>query len=246
VSEASDEDNPFVVDGDNANAEEDGQGIDTIDDGDPGADGEPGGDGDAGPDASVPEDGSDGTADGSDGLPGDGNDGDTGEPDAGPIVVEDAGMSGPMCTPQSCNDSVACTVDSCGTNDTCTNTPNSALCAANQECKPTGCVDVTPACSEAPCKLVGPQCGCAANQGCYPDANFEPECAPAGNVAENGTCEDSSQCVAGTICLQATAISGKCFRMCNVNADCVRSGSRCTVVLIDENEVETGIKACSL
>lgn len=53
----------------------------------------------------------------------------------------DTGGDAPSCSPEACSDGIECTVDACVA-DSCTNTPDSALCPMGTRCDPTmGCVD---------------------------------------------------------------------------------------------------------
>jgi hypothetical protein len=134
------------------------------------------------------------------------------------------------CVPANCNDNIACTVDGCGANDQCIHVPDNSLCTNGGTCSATtGCSE--PAmCSESPCKLVSPQCGCESGEACYPGADG-PECAPAGNVAVGGVCEYLDDCRAGLSCVgPVSALTGTCKTMCNSNSDCTGAGARCNAL----------------
>ncbi|NOY92383.1 MAG: hypothetical protein GXP55_14410, partial [Deltaproteobacteria bacterium] len=100
----------------------------------------------------------------------------------------------------SCDDSVACTRDSCGEpGASCSHTPDDSLCAPTERCDATaGCVPSS-SCSESPCRLVAPQCGCAAGEGCYISSGSR-VCATAGTTAIAELC-NTVQCVPGAICV---------------------------------------------
>lgn len=132
-------------------------------------------------------------------------------------------------TPVDCDDGVACTVDSCNDADgSCTNMADDAMCSGGMMCDATsGCVA---ACAESPCRVVGPQCGCATGQGCYLDGMGGRECLPAGTDSENETCTSGS-CAPGLICVSA-GTTALCKRACETNADCTGgAGSLCVATI---------------
>ncbi|MEM9068849.1 MAG: hypothetical protein AAGE52_10100 [Myxococcota bacterium] len=123
-------------------------------------------------------------------------------------------------TPMVCDDGVACTIDSCAAS-ACTHTPDSTMCLPGLTCIPgRGCGD--PSCTEMPCQLTAPQCGCPTGQGCYLTPAGDRTCSPAGTVPEGGDCA-AVQCVPGNGCVNvgtAAAPVGQCKRWCNSDADC--------------------------
>jgi len=136
-------------------------------------------------------------------------------------------------TPPVCDDGVSCTRDQCtesGGTATCSYTPDNALCGAGQTCDPTsGC---SAACTESPCRLVSPQCGCAAGQACYM-AGMSRACTTEGTAAVGTTCAGAGGCVAGAACLgvsadPATSLT-QCYPHCDTDADC-SAGSLCNAV----------------
>lgn len=135
-------------------------------------------------------------------------------------------------TPMDCSDAVACTVDGCSAGS-CTNTPDDTLCAGSLTCDPAaGCVDTT--CSESPCRLVSPQCGCPRDQACSLASDGSLSCQVEGSNDESERC-DSGGCVAGNACvnvsLTATDVA-VCKRFCDTDADCTGGpGSICLAEL---------------
>jgi hypothetical protein len=81
-------------------------------------------------------------------------------------------------TPVVCDDGIACTVDGCSGPGTCGFTPSDAMCPIGSRCSATtGCTSMC----ESPCRLVSPQCGCPAGQGCYNMPDGMRYCASAGS-----------------------------------------------------------------
>jgi len=137
-------------------------------------------------------------------------------------------------TPPSCDDGVACTRDQCvegaGGMASCSYTPDNSMCAAGQTCSPTsGC---TAECMESPCRLVSPQCGCAAEQACYLSGSTR-ACTTEGGSALGTPCTGAAGCVAGGACLGVSADAAvsltQCYPHCDSDTDC-SSGSLCSDV----------------
>lgn len=145
-----------------------------------------------------------------------------------------------------CDDGIACTRSRCveGT-PSCEHTPDDALCPSGQTCGATGCAS---ACSESPCRLVSPQCGCGAGQGCYLSGTVR-GCAAAGGATEGSACTTASSCQPGLICLnvsRTTAPVNQCNRFCETDADCVGQGSLCAYTLNDgAGGSIPGVRVCS-
>jgi hypothetical protein len=186
------------------------------------------------------------------------------EPDAGPIGCTSAAecTDGRVCngierctagrctpgTPVTCDDGISCTVDACTEpSATCTFTPMDALCGAGMRCTTTtGCM-TTSMCSEMPCRLVAPQCGCAAGQGCYVDGAGTRSCQMAGTSAEGAACTATASCTPGNLCVNISAAPpgvNMCKRFCNADSDCVGAGSLCTGTLMGAAGVRLCSRAC--
>lgn len=88
-----------------------------------------------------------------------------------------------------------------------------------------------PPCSEDPCKLVDPQCGCADGNKCTIDADGDRGCVAAGTAAFAAQCDANQDCVAGAICLGEAAV-GYCAEFCDADTDC-SGGNICAVHLGD-------------
>jgi hypothetical protein len=134
--------------------------------------------------------------------------------------------------PFACDDGIACTTNACVEPGSCAYMPNDALCGAGQSCDPArGCVS---GCPESPCRLVSPQCGCPAGQGCYVDGTGSRLCATAGTAAENASCTTVLSCRAGNLCINVSAsgTANVCSRFCNTDADCA-SGALCLIGVSD-------------
>jgi len=80
-------------------------------------------------------------------------------------------------------------------------------------------------CSETPCRLVPPQCGCPAGQSCYLNGTAR-TCAATGTIPEGSACSGVSDCVGGTLCVNfsATGAGQMCSRMCGADGDCAGGG----------------------
>lgn len=95
--------------------------------------------------------------------------------------------------------------------------------------------DAASGCSESPCRLVPPQCGCAAGQSCYPSGTMR-VCAATGSRLEGDGCSGVSDCRMGLACVNfsaSTTMPGNmCARMCSTDADC-ESGALCLHTISD-------------
>lgn len=91
-----------------------------------------------------------------------------------------------------------------------------------------------PACSESPCRLVSPQCGCGAGLGCdIEDSTVGRICTPTGPTPEGASC-DLFLCQAGLDCVRGSATLNWCERYCATDADCIGGpGSLCLETLAD-------------
>ncbi|AKF07246.1 hypothetical protein [Sandaracinus amylolyticus] len=138
-------------------------------------------------------------------------------------------------TPPSCDDGVACTMDRCVEPGTCEYVPQDAMCPSGQTCGATGC-SATSTCSESPCRLVGPQCGCATGQACY-HSGATALCATAGGGTEGASCTSPTSCAAGHTCIdysrEAAIDLPMCTRYCASDADCSGIGSLCLGAIDD-------------
>jgi hypothetical protein len=90
--------------------------------------------------------------------------------------------------------------------------------------------DAPPACSDTPCRLIRPQCGCATGEGCVLDimapAGVERGvCITTGTVPEGGFCSARPDCVAGTDCY-----TGLCRRFCRQSGTDCPAGQVCESV----------------
>lgn len=88
-----------------------------------------------------------------------------------------------------------------------------------------------PPCEEQPCKLVEPQCGCAAGQACTIDGSGDRLCAEAGSAAWGAPCNASNPCAAGTLCVGYAAGLDSCSKFCATDQDCEAPGGLCAVTL---------------
>ncbi len=87
-------------------------------------------------------------------------------------------------------------------------------------------------CSESPCRLVSPQCGCAAGQGCYLSGTSR-VCGTPGPESEGQACSGATACQPGLLCI-GSGTQSFCSRFCNSDADCTGgAGSLCLLELDD-------------
>jgi len=102
------------------------------------------------------------------------------------------------------------------------------------------------ACNETPCKLVAPQCGCAAGEMCQVDGAGARVCVAAGNVPIGGVCDLDNDCAAGGICLATTATISTCGEFCSTDAQCTAPGGLCVTKLSDGSGGQVaGVTLCS-
>lgn len=95
-------------------------------------------------------------------------------------------------------------------------------------------------CEDTPCRLVSPQCGCAAGEGCTLNDSSERVCLPSGAGGEGGDCSVDA-CQAGFVCGEGPDFD-VCLRFCEDDLDCVGGeGSRC---LIDFGVARACTTAC--
>ena len=89
-----------------------------------------------------------------------------------------------------------------------------------------GVSDAGPPCSESPCRLVAPQCGCAAAQMCQRAmaGSTVRSCVAAGTTTIGGGCTFSTECAPATGCVRAGTPTGQCEPWCESSADCGVSG----------------------
>ncbi|MCA9625089.1 MAG: hypothetical protein KC731_38960 [Myxococcales bacterium] len=98
-------------------------------------------------------------------------------------------------------------------------------------------------CTEDPCKLVAPQCGCPPGQMC--DWNNDVRsCVTEGTAAEGEVC-GTTECAAGNLCLNNGGLA-TCHKYCDSNADCTKGpGSICVLQVNDPNMMPYTQEWCS-
>lgn len=103
------------------------------------------------------------------------------------------------------------------------------------------------ACAESPCRLVAPQCGCGAGEGCYVNGSGARSCATAGTEGEGQTCSGETACRAGHLCV-GIAGTAFCSRFCNTDTDCTGGpGSLCLLTLNDgSGGALPGVTLCTI
>lgn len=87
-------------------------------------------------------------------------------------------------------------------------------------------------CTESPCRLVSPQCGCAAGEGCYINASSDRACMPAGTDLEGEGCTADNSCAPGLLCLGVSPSTGVCGRFCASDSGC--SGGALCIIQLDD------------
>ncbi len=142
--------------------------------------------------------------------------------------------------PIDCSDGLACTTDSCSEPGTCVNT---TTCAGGATCMASGC---STSCAESPCRLLSPQCGCAAGQACYP-AGASRVCTTAGTGTGGAPCTSNSSCAPTYACLNVAASGAPvslCTHMCTTDTEC--GGGLCIYQLDDGTGMAVpGLTLCS-
>jgi hypothetical protein len=85
-------------------------------------------------------------------------------------------------------------------------------------------------CSEDPCKLVAPQCGCDSDEACAL-VDGERLCVGAGTTGPNELCS-GNDCAPGSQCLSVAGAS-ICYQHCTMDAECTAPGGLCVVHIGD-------------
>ncbi len=94
-------------------------------------------------------------------------------------------------------------------------------------------------CSESPCRLVAPQCGCAAGEGCRIDNTGARICGISGALGEGQTCTRFEDCAPGLLCIGISQTYGVCARFCDTDAGCTAgAGSVCWQRVVDDSGAE--------
>lgn len=98
-----------------------------------------------------------------------------------------------------------------------------------------------PSCEETPCRLVEPQCGCAAGEACTIDGMGGRLCLASGAVPPGGACDESNLCAPGAACIGYGPGQNTCAAFCNDNGLCELPGGQCVVELA----AQPGVLMCS-
>lgn len=118
-----------------------------------------------------------------------------------------------------------------GQGGTANSTTTSSSSSSSSSSSANGGAGGGPACSEQPCKLTTPQCGCDPNEQCTVDATGR-SCIPEGNVPWGQPCSGDN-CAPGLLCLQTTTTEATCGKFCASDADCTAPGGLCILKLND-------------
>jgi hypothetical protein len=85
-------------------------------------------------------------------------------------------------------------------------------------------------CSESPCKVTAPQCGCPDPLTKCSLQNYVRVCKTAGSGQAGDACDNDADCAAGTMCLFVAGL-GVCRAFCEQDASCAPPGGLCTIEL---------------
>lgn len=99
-------------------------------------------------------------------------------------------------------------------------------------------------CSEMPCKLVEPQCGCEDTRQCSIDGTGMRACVPKGTVAVGLACDQDNECAPGAMCVGLQNVS-HCLEFCENDAQCAGGGGRCVITLNNGGVPIPGVTMCS-
>lgn len=104
-------------------------------------------------------------------------------------------------------------------------------------------------CTEDPCKLVDPQCGCGVGEACTVDATGTRSCVPEGPAVWGTECSAGEDCEAGSLCIlkkdTAPTVS-MCSKFCDSDAQCQAPGGLCVFTLNDgSGGTVPGVTLCS-
>ncbi len=101
------------------------------------------------------------------------------------------------------------------------------------------------ACSESPCKLVSPQCGCPANKACVATNLGTRSCIKEGQIGWGGKCGPVDYCEAGLQCLPK-GVTSTCMKHCASDVDCQGPGGLCALPMLDKNGNElASVRFCT-
>ncbi len=105
-------------------------------------------------------------------------------------------------------------------------------------------------CSEQPCKLVAPQCGCDAGEACTLDGGGDRGCAEEGSRTPGQQCGGAlGSCAAGSLCVYVFETDqelSSCSRFCETDEQCDGQGSICALELGGVPDVKLCSEACDL
>lgn len=109
-----------------------------------------------------------------------------------------------------------------------------------------GTTTTTTPCNEAPCKLVNPQCGCAAGEMCALDNTGARACHAEGDTTHAQPCSGLYSCVPGELCVQTSSSVSLCSTYCDNDSQC--GGGVCLITLTDPanpNVTLDGVTLCT-
>lgn len=104
------------------------------------------------------------------------------------------------------------------------------------------------ACAESPCKLVQPQCGCAAGQACNIDGSPQGTriCVTAGSTPIGNACTMNDECVPGSLCVKTGDTISTCMKYCSTDSNCTSPGGLCLITLNDGSSGQIpGVTLCT-
>ena len=91
-------------------------------------------------------------------------------------------------------------------------------------------------CDESPCRLVSPQCGCAAGQACQRPGGDDPlrACVAPGLAGVNEACRGNLDCETAAVCVATGFTEGLCTEYCASGADCATGVCAELVVMTED------------
>jgi hypothetical protein len=87
-----------------------------------------------------------------------------------------------------------------------------------------------PPCSESPCKVIAPQCGCEDPNTKCSLQSYMRTCKAKGSGQAGEACDNDADCDAGTMCLFIGGL-GVCREFCDMDASCAPPGGLCQIEL---------------
>ena len=179
-----------------------------------------------------------------------------------PIACTPACDAGETCVSGACRCGAgpACSTGQECVSGACVSTTCSPACAAGETCDAGACRcgagpactggrscvsgTCTSTCSESPCRLVSPQCGCSAGQACDLSGGTR-GCFAAGTRTEAQACDSTNRCAAGLTC-SGPSSAPFCARYCATDADCPAGGGSICLMEINDSSGAVLANLCGI